>query len=68
MVAGDNGAGPRTLTNYTGNTAGNISGVFKLAGGHIEFGQVRRGEAGGRAGLLDVPHVTAGGQYVCDAQ
>ena len=40
VAMADNGGGPRTLTNYTGNRAGNVSGVFKLAGGHVEFGQV----------------------------
>ena len=37
----DNGGGPRTLTTYTGNTAGNASSLLKLAGGNVEFGMVR---------------------------
>ena len=38
----DNGGGPRTLTSYMGDTGGNVSGVFKLSGGNVEFGKVGR--------------------------
>ena len=41
VVMWDNGGGPRTLTDYTGgNTAGDVSGGFKLTGGNLEFGKV----------------------------
>ena len=53
VVMGDNGAGPRTLTIYNttsangawnNNSTTNSSGSnMKLAGGNVEFGQVRRG-------------------------